>query len=228
MPSLMDMPELSLSLSQKKALMKGLTVDFHHRYQTMDELYRGLYQEEEKSFFISRCWKVAGVTAGIVVLTAAAFLIPGIRRNKTIPKAPAAVVQTTEAAVTAVPFTTGIQEYKMGSFTGMKKKAAARKLREQDGSLSIRWVYKYNNKVKKGRIISQSISRGTRYAEGSYRKIVFTVSKGKKRVFVPVKTNVPTPVKTNVPATAVPHNNTSVPSKNTLGKNSIEFEGAIP
>ena len=137
-----------------------------------------------------------------------------------MPKAPAAVVQTTEAAVTAVPFTTGIQEYKMGSFTGMKKKAAARKLREQDGSISIRWVYKYNNKVKKGRIISQSISRGTRYAEGAYQKIVFTVSKGKKKVSVPVKTN--------APATAVPHNNTSVPSKNTSGKNSIEFEGAIP
>ena len=174
MPSLMDMSELSLGLPQKKALMKGLTVDFHQRYQTMGELYRGLYQEEEERFLFGRYWKVAGVTAGIVILAVAAgFPGSGGRGTKIMPAASPAVVQTAEASVTAVPFTTGIQEYKMASFTGMKKKAAAGKLKRQDKSISIQWIYKYSDKVKKGKIISQSIAKGTKYSEGTYQKIVF-------------------------------------------------------
>lgn len=229
MPSLMDMSELSLGLPQKKALMKGLTVDFHHRYQTMGELYRGLYQEEEKRFLFGRYWKVAGVTAGIVILAVAAgFPGSGGRSTKTMPAASPAVVQTAEASVTAVPFTNGIQKYKMASFTGMKKKAAAGKLKRQDKSISIQWIYKYSDKVKKGKIISQSIAKGTKYSEGTYQKIVFTVSKGKKKVSVSAKTKAPAQIRTSAPTQAAPRKNTTTSSKKQTGKSGIEFEGAIP
>lgn len=45
MPSLTEMTDVDLPMRQKRAFMKGMTVDFHHRYQTMDELYQGLYQQ---------------------------------------------------------------------------------------------------------------------------------------------------------------------------------------
>ena len=116
----------------------------------------------------------------------------------------------------------------MASFTGMKMKAAAWKLKRQDKSISIQWIYKYSDKVKKGKIISQSIAKGTKYSEGTYQKIVFTVSKGKKKVSVSAKTKAPAQIRTRAPTQAAPRKNTTTSSKKQTGKSGIEFEGAIP
>lgn len=43
--SLVDMTEIDLSQSQKEAIMKGMEVDRIHRYQSMKELYQGIYGE---------------------------------------------------------------------------------------------------------------------------------------------------------------------------------------
>lgn len=223
MPSLLDMPELSLGITQKKALMKGLTVDFHNRYQTMGELYRGLYQEEEVKHCFPSSWRIAGVTVGVMVfLMAAVYMIPKGQDTKKMPVSPSPASRTTETVVTAVPAATGIQEYKMGSFIGMKKKAAVRKLRKQDKTISIRWKYQYSDHVKKGRIISQSIRKNTKYREETYHKLIFTVSKGKRKTVVPVQTSAPTPAVTRKQATP------PATRKQTDRKAGIEFEGAIP
>lgn len=186
MPSLTDMPELSLSLAQKKALMKGLTVDFHHRYQTMGELYRGLYQEEERGDRLSGKRKIAaGIIIAVLCLAGAFFLGTGDHHTKTLPAVSPAMVPVTETTVTAIPFATNVQEYVMGSFQGLTKKKAKERLKKQDDELMIRWEYKYDDEIKKGRILEQSIPESTKYTRGTYQKLVLTVSKGQKKVSVP-------------------------------------------
>lgn len=186
MPSLTDMPELSLGLAQKKALMKGLTVDFHHRYQTMGELYRGLYQEEKCGEHGSGKRKAAaGIIMVSVCLAGVIYLLAGGHRAKTLPVSSPAMVKVTENVVTAVPFATNAQEYVMESFTGLTKKKAAEKLKKQDAKLKIRWKYRYDSEIKKGRILKQSIPEGTKYSREICQEIVLTVSKGKKKVVVP-------------------------------------------
>lgn len=185
MPSLTDMPELSLSLAQKKALMKGLTVDFHHRYQTMGELYRGLYQEERGDRLTEKRKTAAGIIIAAVCLAGAFLLGARGHHTKTLPVSSPAMVQVTESVVTAIPFATNLQEYVMESFTGLTKKKAAQKLKKQDNGLVIRWRYQYDDKIKKGRILDQSIPESTKYSRGTYQKLVLTVSKGQKKVSVP-------------------------------------------
>ena len=158
----------------------------------------------------------------MVFLMAAVYMIPKGQDTKKLPVSPSPASRTTETVVTAVPAATGIQEYTMGSFTGMKRKAGVRKLRKQDKTISIGWKYQYSDHVKKGRIISQSIRKNTKYREGTYHKLIFTVSKGRRKTVVPVQTSAPTPAVARKQATP------PAAKKQTDRKAGIEFEGAIP
>ena len=113
------------------------------------------------------------------------YLLAGGHRAKTLPVSSPAMVKVTENVVTAVPFATNAQEYVMESFTGLTKKKAAEKLKKQDAKLKIRWKYRYDSEIKKGRILKQSIPEGTQYSREICQEILLTVSKGKKKVVVP-------------------------------------------
>ena len=75
-------------------------------------------------------------------------------------------------------------------FKSMTKKEALKALAGQDTELSVQWKYRYSSRIKKGRIVSQSIPAKTRYRGETYSKIVLTISKGKRKTEVPKLTGV--------------------------------------
>ncbi|WP_455057219.1 protein kinase domain-containing protein [Jutongia sp.] len=187
MPPLTEMTDVDLPIQQKRAFMKGMTVDFHHRYQTMDELYQGLYEQgRDKKRLGAWLAGAAAVVCCVALLgTGAAY---GLRKHSQAKKdviQTEAPQQTALAEVTTTPYAADLQEYQMISFRGMTKKEALKALAGQDTELSVQWKYKHSSRIKKGGIVKQSIPAKTRYRQGTYSKIVLTISKGKKKTAVP-------------------------------------------
>ena len=181
MPSLTEMTDVDLPMQQKRAFMKGMTVDFHHRYQTMDELYQGLYQQgRDKKHLGAWLAGAAALVCCVALLgTGAAY---GLHKHSQAKKD---AVQTAFAVATVTPYAADVQEYQMISFKSMTKKEALKALAGQDTELSVQWKYRYSNRIKKGRIVTQSIPAKTRYRGDTYSKIVLTISKGKRKTEVP-------------------------------------------
>lgn len=187
MPPLTEMTDVDLPMQQKRAFMKGMTVDFHHRYQTMDELYRGLYQQgRDKKRLGAWLAGAAAVVCCVALLgTGAAYGLHKHSQAKKDAIQTEAPQQTALAEVTTTPYAADLQEYQMISFRGMTKKEALKALAGQDTELSVQWKYKHSSRIKKGGIVKQSIPAKTRYRQGTYSKIVLTISKGKKKTAVP-------------------------------------------
>lgn len=187
MPPLTEMTDVDLPMQQKRAFMKGMTVDFHHRYQTMDELYQGLYQQGRDKKRLG-AW-LAGATAVVCCVallgTGAAYGLHKHSQAKKDAIQTEAPQQTALAEVTTTPYAADLQEYQMISFRGMTKKEALKALAGQDTELPVQWKYKNSSQIKKGGIVKQSIPAKTRYRQGTYSKIVLTISKGKKKISVP-------------------------------------------
>lgn len=192
MPSLTEMTDVDLPMRQKRAFMKGMTVDFHHRYQTMDELYQGLYQQGRDK---TRLWAwLAGAAAVVCCVallgTGAAYGLHKHSQAKKDAIQTEAPQQTAFAVATVTPYAADVQEYQMISFKSMTKKEALKALAGQDTELSVQWKYRYSSRIKKGRIVSQSIPAKTRYRGETYSQIVLTISKGKRKTEVPKLTGV--------------------------------------
>lgn len=192
MPSLTEMTDVDLPMQQKRAFMKGMTVDFHHRYQTMDELYQGLYQQgrDKKRLGVWFAGTAAVLACVALLGTGAAY---GLHKHSQAKKdviQTEAPQQTAFAVATVTPYAADVQEYQMISFKSMTKKEALKALAGQDTELSVQWKYRYSNRIKKGRIVTQSIPAKTRYRQGTYSKIVLTISKGKRKTEVPKLTGV--------------------------------------
>lgn len=187
MPSLTEMTDVDLPMRQKRAFMKGMTVDFHHRYQTMDELYQGLYQQGRDKKRLGVWFAgTAAVLACVALLGTGA--VYGLHKHSQAKKdaiQTEAPQQTALAEVTTTPYAADLREYQMISFQSMTKKEALKALAGQDTELSVRWKYKNSSRIKKGGIVKQSIPAKTRYRQGTYSKIVLTISKGKKKISVP-------------------------------------------
>lgn len=193
MPSLTEMTDVDLPMQQKRAFMKGMTVDFHHRYQTMDELYQGLYQQgRDKKHLGAWLAGAAALVCCVALLgTGAAYGLHNSQAKKDAiqteaPQQTAFAV----AEVTTTPYAADVQEYQMISFKSMTKKEALKALAGQDTELSVQWKYRYSSRIKKGRIVTQSIPAKTRYRGETYSKIVLTISKGKRKTEVPKLTGV--------------------------------------
>lgn len=187
MPSLTEMTDVDLPMQQKRAFMKGMTVDFHHRYQTMDELYQGLYQQgrDKKRLGVWFAGTAAVLACVALLGTGAAY---GLHKHSQAKKdviQTEAPQQTAFAVATVTPYAADVQEYQMISFKSMTKKEALKALAGQDTELSVQWKYRYSNRIKKGRIVTQSIPAKTRYRGDTYSKIVLTISKGKRKTEVP-------------------------------------------
>lgn len=85
--SLLDMKEVQLPRKIKQAIMKGISLRYHERYQTVSELKEALRAADETGKKTVRWWRVAVV--GILVVAVAAFVFwqffQGIRKND-VPK----------------------------------------------------------------------------------------------------------------------------------------------
>lgn len=192
MPSLTEMTDVDLPMQQKRAFMKGMTVDFHHRYQTMDELYQGLYQQGRDKKHLG-AWLAGAAALVCCVALLGTGAVYGLHKHSQAKKdaiQTEAPQQTALAEVTTTPYAADVQEYQMISFKGMTKKEALKALAGQDTELSVQWKYRYSSRIKKGRIVTQSIPAKTRYRGETYSKIVLTISKGKRKTEVPKLTGV--------------------------------------
>ena len=192
MPSLTEMTDVDLPMRQKRAFMKGMTVDFHYRYQTMDELYQGLYQQgrDKKRLGVWFAGTAAVLACVALLGTGAAYGLHKHSQAKKDAIQTEAPQQTAFAVATVTPYAADVQEYQMISFKSMTKKEALKALAGQDTELSVQWKYRYSSRIKKGRIVTQSIPAKTRYRGETYSKIVLTISKGKRKTEVPKLTGV--------------------------------------
>lgn len=192
MPSLTEMTDVDLPMRQKRAFMKGMTVDFHHRYQTMDELYQGLYQQgrDKKRLGVWFAGTAAVLACVALLGTGAAYGLHKHSQAKKDAIQTEAPQQTAFAVATVTPYAADLQEYQMISFKSMTKKEALKALAGQDTELSVQWKYRYSSRIKKGRIVTQSIPAKTRYRGETYSQIVLTISKGKRKTEVPKLTGV--------------------------------------
>ena len=192
MPSLTEMTDVDLPMQQKRAFMKGMTVDFHHRYQTMDELYQGLYQQGRDKKHLG-AWLAGAAAVVCCVALLGTGAVYGLHKHSQAKKdaiQTEAPQQTALAEVTTTPYAADVQEDQMISFKSMTKKEALIALAGQDTELSVQWKYRYSSRIKKGRIVTQSIPAKTRYRGETYSKIVLTISKGKRKTEVPKLTGV--------------------------------------
>ena len=192
MPSLTEMTDVDLPMQQKRAFMKGMTVDFHHRYQTMDELYQGLYQQGRDKKHLG-AWLAGAAALVCCVALLGTGAVYGLHKHSQAKKdviQTEAPQQTALAEVTTTPYAADVQEYQMISFKSMTKKEALTARAGQDTELSVQWKYRYSSRIKKGRIVTQSIPAKTRYRGETYSKIVLTISKGKRKTEVPKLTGV--------------------------------------
>lgn len=192
MPSLTEMTDVDLPMQQKRAFMKGMAVDFHHRYQTMDELYQGLYQQGRDKKHLG-AWLAGAAALVCCVALLGTGAVYGLHKHSQAKKdaiQTEAPQQTALAEVTTTPYAADVQEYQMISFKSMTKKEALKALAGQDTELSVQWKYRYSSRIKKGRIVTQSIPAKTRYRGETYSKIVLTISKGKRKTEVPKLTGV--------------------------------------
>lgn len=180
---LSSFPEINVSERAKNAIMKGISIRAEDRYANMDSLICDLYEEttQKKTFFTrQRRRLLAGVTVMFIVL----ILCVSLFHKTTQDYQPSGnLVQTaqTQKVSTKAPIV-----YRMVNVTGMKRKAAEQKINAiGDSLLTIKWQKKYNKKVKKGLLISQSIKKGESWTKGKKQTLTLTVSRGEKKIRVP-------------------------------------------
>lgn len=191
-------PDINISGIQKDAVMRGISVKPEERFQTTQELYDILYNEDkvvlnstEQKDIRKHYFKV--ITISCVIIISGYFIIPGLlpETGRVQPVSKSSSYSTVTPAVNVinkgpVPSTQASENIKMQLFTGLTKKQAEEHLAKSgDKYLKIDWKEKYNSKVTKGTVISQNIPANTSYFPGSIKKIVLTISLGTKMVKVP-------------------------------------------
>lgn len=198
-PSLLAMPEVALSRRQKKAVMKGISVQAQERYKDIRGLRMALSGEKEKS---SRMGKILCAAGAAVILC---VILYGVRaglkgsRGQTISLSeegsgdsygispPASFADVPSAAVS----TPAVQErqYHVPFVVGMSYKKAKKKLESNHLKAEVKRVV---SEKEKGTVLSQSMKKGRRVKAGE--RIVLKVSKGKpKPTATPVPTDTPRP-----------------------------------
>lgn len=188
MLSLTDMPEIELTQAQKKAVMKGIAVKPQERYQSVEALYRALYQEEntDRKTVILKMRLV--IILVIIVIIGAGWGFARI--SKEYFGNPAKTDRETGVLASGNAESSVLKNQKeemiIDSYEGLtQKEAQALSEQREDENLTIQWRKRYSDTVKKGRVIHQSIRSGTRYQSGEYSVLIITVSRGKRKVIMP-------------------------------------------
>ncbi len=183
MPSILDMPDIDLSVQQKRVIMKGISVRAEERYQSMSELKTALYEENVgKKRWKIRWWQ--GILGLLFVIGIGAVLGHLPDRNsedqdvstncvseQTVSVSPSAISVETEA----VEEEPKPEKVKIPNVVGMKYKKAKKKLEKAGFQVRIKW--KKNNETR-GTVLKQSQKQGMRVLKSS--KIMLTISKGKE------------------------------------------------
>lgn len=211
MPSLVGVKDIGIPVSQRKAVMKGLAVTLKNRWQSIEELCQALYgdkgEAEAGRGIVWWCRNRKKVLTMVFVMAlsgsltmAAAWGAYGsgdgqMPEETALTSAPTVMQQVPDMAGTAETIALAAsegaaapREYKMVSLKGLTKAKAEKKLKGFGGDLKIKWKEDYSTKVAKGKIISQSIPKGTVFMEGSGTSLKLVVSKGEKKVSMPLCT----------------------------------------
>ena len=214
--------DLFLPEHVRRAIKKGMAVDATKRYTTVAQLYQALYEDE----YIAvrkrrRILGIVGGFGGILFIIMLLLLTSGKLQEKagrsdlaasteksvsesvtstanrlkeTDEKIDSATSDQTLEISQATPETE--KYYIIPDVKGKSVEMAKRLVRRADAGLKITIKRMYHNSVKKGKVIRQSVRADRQYTEGEIKKIVLTVSKGKK----PEPTH--EPVVTQKPVTA--------------------------
>lgn len=136
-------------------------------------------------------WVIAiASVAAVLFITVVVLLVQGGKKGGSGDEAAiqANATQKTAAEKTKEPEPTDApaKEFKMIGVKGKEEFAAKEAINALgDEQLKTTVKYAYNEKVKKGRVINQSIAADSSYVQGEKSEIVLTVSKGPKMITVP-------------------------------------------
>lgn len=217
MPSLLMMSDVDLSRSQKKAIMKGISVNIKERYSSIQELRKAL-RDEKGGWISGNGPAVKLVCAGGAVIGLAVLVFWGMGNTKEEETGqyrgdilPAAVQPVSLAAITVEEKT-----YKVPSVVGLDYKKAKKMLIKRKLKVTFKWV---KSAKKKNMVIAQSIKDGKMVKEG--KSIRLNISKGK-----PDKT--PPPASTPTPRPVItPRPTPTAKSKATKNPPKVNLDGMI-
>ena len=202
MPSIVDIPNINLSVKQKRVIMKGISVRAEERYQDISELKEALYHgDDEKKCLKLRWWQ------GTLILLSAISIVAALGYwGKYCGNNEASTVGVSEQPVSASPIAVSVEtedveekepkleKIKIPNVVGMKYKKAKRKLKKAGFQVEVKWK---RNNVSRGTVLKQSQKQGWKVLKSS--KILLTVSKGEK-----IQTVVPSPTASSVKKPSAP------------------------
>lgn len=206
MPSLLSMPEVELSRSQKKAVMKGISVRAQERYSNIGELRMALQGEKRGHHLTMKivCASVLLVCFAVVMISGSGRLqeetepvdgatVSGRPVDKAVSGAVSVSTSAMEGQAAEKPVQAVAEEktYKVPSVLGLSYKKAEKKLKQKKMKVTIQWV---ESEKDKNIVVSQSVKKGKEVRAG--KGIRLKVSKGKK---VPDPTPSPRPKATPIP-----------------------------
>lgn len=156
---------------KKKAIMKGMSVSIKDRYDSVEELCRILYQDEtEKKSH--RLWH-----NGVAIFLLLLISFGHMKLEKGENTEP--FMKTFLQKQSMVSKTETEERHYIPDVKKMKKKQAVARLKKELGAdVKLKFSYEFHKKVKKGYVITQSVSSGTLYKKE--QKIELKISKGVK------------------------------------------------
>lgn len=167
---------------QKRCIMKGMSVDVKKRYSTMEQLCQRLFADRKDR----SKWIVSGCTIlGTVLLAGGgSFAVQkagkqDVQVRKVVSKDASSSISTKEVQETIS--SSPVLVATMPDVIGKKRVTAEKKLKAQGiakKQIKIKW--KYSAGKAKGRVVRQSIKKGTRLEEGKKYDIILTISKGER------------------------------------------------
>lgn len=182
---LWNLSNINLSNTQMKAIMKGMEVRAEDRYQNVKDLYKALYESNEKvahtnfSFFKKYVFVIAVIVLGIV--TVSVYLLQHFEIGSYLQGNKGEQIAVTEEVTDTEEPAGQIQQVGMISCISETKTSTIERLDAMNGiEFTVKWEEDYSSTVKKGCIIEQSIPAGTLLEKGQQYSITFTVSKGKE------------------------------------------------
>lgn len=180
---LWDLSDINLSNAQMKAIMKGMEVRAENRYQNVKDLYKALYESDEKGthtnvpFFKKYVFVVVVIVLGIVSV----YLLQHFEIGSYLQGNTGEQIAVTEEVTDAEETDSQIQQVEMISCISETKTSTIKQLDTMNEiEFTVKWEEDYSSTVKKGCIIEQSIPAGTLLEKGQQYSITFTVSKGKE------------------------------------------------
>lgn len=179
--SLLDMKEVLLSPKIKQAIMKGISLRYNERYQTVSELKEALCTAKKQKK-PETWWKalITGVFLFTLVFCLVRYVMPFARGSGKSEEVRISGAQSPEPS----PVPPAL--YRMTACEGKTKEQVLKQLQGMaEGAVKVVWKSEYSSDVKKERVIRQSVEPETAYSADDPVILELVVSKGAKTVRVP-------------------------------------------